>query len=79
MKSVRRWCIGMLILAIALSGCAGKKAKVYRVGVLSGLEVFATTADSFKAGMAALGYQEGKNIVTIFTRYMTTMRRCGRL
>jgi putative ABC transport system substrate-binding protein len=33
------------------------------VGILSGLEVFATTTEGFKAGMAELGYVEGENIV----------------
>jgi putative ABC transport system substrate-binding protein len=37
--------------------------KVYHVGILSGLNLFAPIADSFKAEMTTLGYTEGKNIV----------------
>jgi len=40
-----------------------KEEKVYRVGVLSGLEYIAEAADGFKAGMAELGYIEGENII----------------
>lgn len=55
----------MPLLACALfAGCAVKKTpKVYRIGILSGLDFFATTADGFKAKMTELGYIEGKNIV----------------
>ena len=45
-----------------LSGCA-QKPKVYRVGILSGLDYFADTTDAFKVGMTELGYVEGQNIV----------------
>jgi len=40
-----------------------KEEKVYRVGILSGLEYIAEAADGFKAGMAELGYIEGENII----------------
>jgi len=53
----------VVALTLLLSGCGGTTAKVYRVGILSGLDYFANTADSFKAKMAELGYIEGKNIV----------------
>lgn len=56
----------ILILAVLfvllLSGCA-QKPKVYRVGILSGLDFFSDTADGFKAKMTELGYVEGKNII----------------
>jgi putative ABC transport system substrate-binding protein len=55
---------GMVIIAMLLSGCgATEKAKVYKVGILVGLEFVAPIADGFKAGMTDLGYIEGKNIV----------------
>jgi putative ABC transport system substrate-binding protein len=44
-------------------GCAEKKQKVYHVGILSGLDFFATTADGFKERMTELGYIEGSNII----------------
>lgn len=37
--------------------------KVFKVGILSGLNLFAPIADSFKTELATLGYIEGKNIV----------------
>jgi len=39
------------------------EAKVYRVGVLSGLDFFAPAIDGLKNKMTELGYIEGKNIV----------------
>ena len=44
-------------------GCAEKKPKVYHVGILSGLDFFASTADGFKEKMTELGYIEGTNII----------------
>lgn len=44
-----------------LIGCS--KLKVYRVGVLSGLNFFADITDGFKERMTELGYNEGKNII----------------
>jgi putative ABC transport system substrate-binding protein len=55
--------IGLVVLAMLLSGCRTEKPEVYRVGVLSGLEFVADVTDGFKAGMAELGYVEGGNIV----------------
>lgn len=37
--------------------------KTYHVGILSGLDFFADTADGFKEKMTELGYVEGENIV----------------
>ncbi len=58
------------ILAVLLAvvwmisgGCTEKKQKVYHVGILSGLNYFADTADGFKEGMTDLGYIEGSNII----------------
>jgi putative ABC transport system substrate-binding protein len=52
----------LIVICLALSACDKKKEKVYRVGVLSGVEGFVAIADGFKAGMTELGYVEGKNI-----------------
>ena len=52
----------MVIVTLLFSGCGVTPPKVYRVGILSGLDVFATTVDGFKAKMTDLGYIEGQNI-----------------
>src|SRR4030042_752382 len=44
-------------------GCVEKKQKVYHVGILSGLDFFASTSDGFKEKMTELGYIEGSNII----------------
>jgi putative ABC transport system substrate-binding protein len=54
--------IGTILIGLLLSGC-NPKPKVYRVGILSGLDAFINIADGFKAKMAELGYREGKNII----------------
>jgi putative tryptophan/tyrosine transport system substrate-binding protein len=55
--------VGMIVATLILSGCGASATKVYRVGILSGLDFFANTADSFKTKMTELGYIEGQNIV----------------
>jgi putative ABC transport system substrate-binding protein len=53
-----------VIIALLLSGCGqAQKPKVYRVGVLSGLDAFSGAVDGFKAKMTELGYVEGENII----------------
>jgi putative ABC transport system substrate-binding protein len=42
---------------------ANAPEKIYRVGILSGLEFFADISLGFKERMAELGYIEGKNII----------------
>jgi putative tryptophan/tyrosine transport system substrate-binding protein len=53
----------VLVLAIFFFWNMGKSEKVYHVGILSGLDAFANTAEGFKAKMTQLGYVEGENIV----------------
>jgi len=54
----------LFVLGLLVSGCSGgQSSKVYRIGILSGLDFVADTADGFKEGMAELGYVEGENIV----------------
>lgn len=54
----------LIITALLLSGCGSPpKTKVYKVGILIGLESVAPIADGFKAGMTDLGYIEGENII----------------
>jgi putative ABC transport system substrate-binding protein len=52
----------MVFILPLLGGCSSKP-RVYHVGILSGLDYFAGTADGFKAKMSELGYREGENIV----------------
>ena len=51
------------ILVFLLNGCGPKQSSVYHVGILSGLNLFSSIADSFREEMTRLGYVEGKNIV----------------
>ncbi len=55
--------VGVIGVALLLSGCGAEKPKVYRVGILCGLSFAVDAVDGFKTGMAALGYVEGQNIV----------------
>jgi putative ABC transport system substrate-binding protein len=59
------WTILLVIVlaVLLLSGCGPSAPKVYRVGILSGLQWFDATVDGFKTGMTKLGYVEGQNIV----------------
>lgn len=54
--------ITVIIGVYLFNGCTMRKAKVYRVGIVSGLEGFNTIADGFIEKMTSLGYIEGKNI-----------------
>jgi putative ABC transport system substrate-binding protein len=53
----------LVVGCVFLSSCGGKKTKVYRVGILCGLDYIGIIPDSFKPKMAELGYIEGENIV----------------
>jgi putative ABC transport system substrate-binding protein len=53
----------LVAACISLNSCSEKKTKVYRVGVLSGLNYLADITDGFKEKMTELGYVEGKDIV----------------
>lgn len=48
------------LLGLGLTGCS--KPKVYKIGVLSGLDFIAPITDGLKEGLTALGYIEGQNI-----------------
>ena len=52
----------IVVLAVLLGGCGASAPKVYRVGILSGIDFYANTVDGFKARMTELGYVEGQNI-----------------
>jgi putative ABC transport system substrate-binding protein len=56
--------VWVVVMAMLMSGCgSATKDKVYKVGVLSGLDAFIGITDGFKTKMAELGYVEGKNVV----------------
>jgi putative ABC transport system substrate-binding protein len=59
---MKRSMILLILVCVILSGCVGQE-KVYRVGILFGLEYFAPVIDGFKEKMTELGYVEGKNII----------------
>src|SRR6266508_2727992 len=64
-NSQRLWSVlvGIIILAMLLSGCGpAKETKVYRVGILCGYDFFYPAVAGFKAKLTELGYVEGKNI-----------------
>jgi putative ABC transport system substrate-binding protein len=52
----------VVVSSLVLSGC-GPEKKVYKVGVLLGLNFISPIEDGIKAGMAELGYVEGENVV----------------
>lgn len=62
-KRTKVYLILILLIAVGLlvNGC-GKK-KVYRVGILCGLDYLEVVAEGFKQKMTELGYIEGKNII----------------
>ncbi|NJN66326.1 MAG: hypothetical protein HC884_06235 [Chloroflexaceae bacterium] len=55
--------VWLTLVPLLASGCELNQPKIYRVGILSGLEIFSATVDGFKAGMTELGYIEGQNII----------------
>jgi putative tryptophan/tyrosine transport system substrate-binding protein len=68
------WMVGIAVVLLVILAAAGyflfspQNKKVYRVGILSGLNSLADIADSFRTGMAEMGYTEGKNIVYDFQK-----------
>jgi len=54
--------LSLLAFVLLMSGCGTKEPKVYRVGILSGVDFLLDCAEGFKAGMEELGYVEGENI-----------------
>jgi putative ABC transport system substrate-binding protein len=60
--------VKLIVATLLLSGCSISGPKVYHIGILSGLDFFAPTADSFKAKMTELGYVEGQNITYDFQK-----------
>src|SRR5215208_5535716 len=65
-KYTRIWTLisCVVLAALLMSGCGqAQESKVYRVGVLSGLDAFSPAIDGFKAKLTEVGYVEGKNIV----------------
>ena len=63
LKNYLLFVVYLVLAGVFLCGCSQKKEKVYKVGILSGLDFFADVADGFKEKMTMLGYSEGKNII----------------
>jgi len=63
-KIFKGWmAVGLITAAtLVLGGCAAPKPKVYKVGILSGLNFIAGIADNFKTKLTELGYVEGEDI-----------------
>jgi len=55
--------VGVGVYFFLIQEVEEKPLKVYRVGILSGLEYIAEAANGFKDGMTKLGYVEGENII----------------
>lgn len=63
-RNPTRWAFFLALgFGLFLNGCGEEKSGIARVGILCGLDVFATTSDGFKTKMTELGYLEGKHIV----------------
>lgn len=70
-RSIKRALFLMLFcLCVLLSIHCGKKdpPRVYKVGILCGLDYITTLSEGFKTKMNELGYIEGKNIVYDYQR-----------
>ncbi len=64
MKTARKYLVAVSIIAVLLSsGCVQEDERVYRVGILSGLDFFTVIGDTFKEEMTKLGYVENENII----------------
>ncbi|MBN1934861.1 MAG: ABC transporter substrate-binding protein [Anaerolineae bacterium] len=61
-----KWVLVAMVGLLLLGGCAKAGPKVYKVGLLSGVDAFNSVMDGFKAKMAELGYVEGETIVYDF-------------
>jgi putative ABC transport system substrate-binding protein len=64
-KSQKAWALfpWVMIVAILLSSCGeAQTPKVYKVGILAGLDAFAPAVEGFKSKMTELGFVEGENI-----------------
>jgi putative tryptophan/tyrosine transport system substrate-binding protein len=63
-KSVFRFALGAMLLALTFVAEAQQPAKVPRIGYVtsSSLSAFAARTEAFRQGLRELGYVEGKNI-----------------
>ena len=46
----------MMMVSLLLNGCGQQKPKIFRVGILCGLDVFIPTIEGFKKKMNEFGY-----------------------
>ena len=63
-----RWTIlaGVVVLSLLLTACGGAKPKTYTIGVVNYAPAMDPVFEGFKAGMADLGYVEGKNVTYVY-------------
>ena len=62
-RTSRLLTLWLALAGLCLNACTTEEpSQTYRVGILSGVEVFASTIEGFKARMEELGYVEGENI-----------------
>lgn len=62
---------GILLVSVFSLVCCSKP-KVYRVGVLCGLNIIAEITDGFKTRMTELGYEEAKKSHMMYSRQTLT-------
>lgn len=68
-RNLRAVVIGTLLMAGVLAACGGAgtpEAQSYTIGVLNHASSLNPTFEGFRAGMAALGYQEGEQITYLY-------------
>jgi putative tryptophan/tyrosine transport system substrate-binding protein len=58
--------VGIVVLSLLLSACASAKPKTYTIGVINFAKSLDGSLQSFKDGMAKLGYVEGQNVTYIY-------------
>jgi putative tryptophan/tyrosine transport system substrate-binding protein len=56
--------VGMVVVSLLLSGCGGGP-KTYTIGMVNHAPSMVPVFEGFKAGMAELGYVEGKNVTYV--------------
>jgi len=60
------YAIGLGLILTAFAGCKGPAGGVLTIGVVNDVSILSPVVDGFKAGMAELGYIEGKNVRYIY-------------
>jgi ABC-type uncharacterized transport system substrate-binding protein len=69
LRSEWRMLLIVIIVGFLINGCTDQKPRVYRVGVISGADLFLPVIDGLKSKMSELGFKEGKTIVYAIHAY----------